>query len=55
VQAFTEGLLDAFVLALEQFLIDFPEIGFPLVFGDGVKDCWKVIGAAVDDLIVLAE
>jgi len=42
-------------LTLQQFLVDFPEIGFPFLPIDCVEDSWEVVGATVDDLIVLAE
>lgn len=54
-QALTQGYLDLLVLDFQQFLVDTQQVALPFVPAHRVKHGWKVVGAAISDLIVLGK
>ena len=54
-KTFTQSYLQAFIVGLEESLVDFPQVRFPPLPSYRIQDSWEVVGTAVDDLIFLAE
>jgi hypothetical protein len=53
-KTFAEGNPYTLIIGFQEFFVDLPEIRFPPLSTYCIKDSWKVIGTAVDDLILFA-